>query len=75
MAYSFDELKKVIQRDLETEMGRMFPSYHNAFPEEFLEKVVEDVYSASAWQDEGKYSRDDISLAIQRQVLKVIRGM
>lgn len=30
---------------------------------------IEDVYSASAWQEEGRFSGDDISLAIQRQVL------
>lgn len=50
-------------------MQRTFPSYHNSIPEGFLELVIEDVYSASAWQEEGRYSGDDVSLAIQRQVL------
>ena len=67
--YTLEELKKVIQPDLKNELQRMFPSYHNSIPESFLELVLEDVYSASAWQEEGRFSGDDISLAIQRQVL------
>lgn len=50
----------------------MFPSYHNSIPESFLELVIEDVYSASAWQEEGRSSGDDISLAIQRQILNAL---
>ena len=50
----------------------MFPSYHNSIPESFLELVIGDVYSASAWQEEGRSSGDDISLAIQRQILNAL---
>lgn len=39
-------------------MQRMFPSYHNSIPESFLDLVIEDVYSASAWQEEGRFSGD-----------------
>lgn len=69
------ELKKVIQPDLENELQRMFPSYHNSIPESLLELVIEDVYSASAWQEEGRYSGDDISLAIQRRVLNALGNL
>lgn len=67
--HGLEELKKLIRPDLENELQRMFPSYHNSIPESFLELVIEDVYSASAWQEEGRFSADDVSLAIQRQVL------
>ena len=70
--HTLEQLKKVISPDLEDELRRMFPSYHNSIPENFLELVIEDVYSASAWQEEGKYSGDDISLAIQRLVLNAL---
>ena len=70
--YTLEELKKVIQPDLKNELQRMFPSYHNSIPESFLELVIEDVYSASAWQEEGGSSGDDISLAIQRQILNAL---
>ena len=70
--YTLEELKKIIQSDLENELQRMFPSYHNSIPESFLELVIEDVYSASAWQEEGRFSGDDVSLAIQRQILNAL---
>ena len=70
--HTLEQLKKVIQSDLENELQGMFPSYHNSITESFLELVIEDVYSASAWQKEGRFSEDDISLAIQRQVLKAL---
>ena len=73
--HGLEELTKVIQPDLVNELQRMFPSYHNSIPESFLGLVIEDVYSASAWKEEGVYSGDDISLAIQRQVLYALNTL
>ena len=70
--HTLEQLKKVISPYLEDELRRMFTSYHNSIPESFLELVIEDVYSVSAWQEEGRYSGDDISLAIQRLVQNAI---
>lgn len=67
--HSFEELHKEIQVALERELQCTFPTYYRQFPDSFCEAVVRDVYNASAWQDEGRCSPDDISLAIQRDVL------
>lgn len=34
----------------------------------FMEDVIEDVMTSSAWDDEGYYNEDDIRLAIGRTV-------
>ena len=71
--HKIDELRTVIQHDLDRELQCKFPSYHTQFPEYFREAVVKDVFDTSAWRDEGKYSQDDISLAIQREVLVAVK--
>lgn len=35
----------------------------------FMEDVIEDVRTSSAWDDEGYYNEDDIRLAIGRTVM------
>ena len=71
--HTYEKLNAVIQDDLLNELQRKFPSYHREIPDSFCEAVVRDVYETSAWQDEGMYSGDDISLAIQRVVLAALQ--
>lgn len=70
--HTLEELKKVIKQDLDEEIYKKFPTYHGKFPESFLEDVIEDVYATSAWQDDGSYIDGDISVAIQRTILRAL---
>ena len=67
--HNYEDLREEIQDDLERELQSKFPTYFRQFPDSFCEAVVRDVYNASAWRNEGKYSLEDISLAIQREML------
>lgn len=70
--HSYEDLRKEIQDDLEREMQCKFPIYYRQFPDSFCEAVMRDVYNASTWKAEGRYSQDDINLAIQREVLLAV---
>ena len=68
--YTEEELRRRIEGDLNRVMAECFPSCHGEFPDFFLDEVIREVYEASSWQDSGVYADADISLAIQRTVLK-----
>ena len=70
---TYEELRAVIQNDLLRELHFKFPTYYRDIPDSFCDAVVRDVFDTSAWQDEGMYSQDDISLAVQRVVLDALQ--
>ena len=74
MGHTIEMLSTQMERSLEKVMAERFPSYYASFPEEFLSAVVQDVYETSGWRDEGVFTEDDISLAIQREVLRRMEG-
>lgn len=72
--YTIDKLREVINNDLIAELAKMFPYHHKYFPDSFMDDVIEDVYVASSWQDDGDYTDGDIRSAIQRQILIAVGG-
>ena len=74
MDHTIETLRTQMERSLEKVMAERFPSYHASFPEDFLAAIVQDVYETSGWQDEGVFTEDDVSLAIQREVLRRVEG-
>ena len=74
MDHSIEMLRIQMERSLEKVTTERFPSYHASLPEEFLAAIVQDVYETSGWRDEGVFTEDDISLAIQREVLRRMEG-
>ena len=74
MDHTIETLRTQMERNLEKVMAERFPSYHASFPEDFLAAIVQDVYETSGWQDEGVFTEDDVSLAIQREVLRRVEG-
>ena len=71
---TIESLRVVMRRDYDREMRIKFPSYYDQFPDSFREAVIQDVFETSAWQTDDMYSLEDIRLAIQRVVLKAVRG-
>ena len=74
MDHTIEMLRTQMERSLKKVMAERFPSYHADFPEDFLAAIVQDVYETSGWQDEGVFTEDDVSLAIQREVLRRVEG-
>lgn len=72
LPHSLKELQDEIGSDLHRMMCVFFPSAHGSFPDKFWDAVIEDVYETSGWQESGVYCDNDISLAIQREVLKAV---
>ena len=73
-SHSLDELRDEMEIDYYRVLAARFPSTHGQFPEDFLDAVAEDVYETSGWQESGTCTEDDISLAIQREILRRIGG-
>ena len=72
--YTKEELERVIVPDINRILSELFSSTCQEFPEAFINDVINDVYDTSDWQDNGEYSDDDLSLAIQRQILMYIQS-
>ena len=74
VSHSVDELRDEMEIDYYRVLAAKFPSTHSQFTDDFMDAVVEDVYEASDWRKSGTCTEDDISLAIQREILRRIAG-
>lgn len=54
-------------------MIERFPSSFMEMPDSLIDAIVEDVFTDSAWQTEGRFSDDDVSLALQNELMICIR--
>lgn len=61
------ELIAELNSTIDAMLWEMFPSYVNEISDQIREDVIEDVKTSSDWPN---YNGSDVSLAIQRSVLK-----
>lgn len=70
---SLEALKREAQPVLERLLAERFPSTFSDTPESFIQAVLEDVYTDSAWQAEGRLNDDDVSLALQAELMTCVQ--
>lgn len=76
MEYDFDRSVEAFKREARPVLERLlierFPSTFRKIPESFKEDVLNDVYMDSAWQNEGRFNDDDVSLALQTELMTCV---
>ena len=66
---SLNALERKARPVLERMLIERFPSAFREMPDSFIHAVLEDVYTDSAWQTEGRFNDDDVSLALQSELM------
>lgn len=66
---NIEALRELVLPVYDRLMMQRFPSTYREVPEGFISFVVEDVFNDSAWRTEGAFSEDDVSLAIQNEIM------
>ena len=61
-----NEIRMIMQKSVSSDYARYILEHENENDKTFMEDVIDDVIETSAWEDEGYYNEDDISLAIGR---------
>lgn len=69
---SLEALKREAQPVLERLLAERFPSTFRDMPESFIQTVLENVFTDSAWQAEGRFNDDDVSLALQAELMACV---
>lgn len=62
------EIRMVMQKAVSSDYARYILE-HKKNRSTFVDDVIDDVLSSSAWEDEGFYNDDDIRLAIGRVLM------
>lgn len=66
---SIETLRELVLPIFDRLMMQRFPSTYTEVPEALINFVVDDVFTDSAWQEEGQFSDDDVSIAIQNEIM------
>ena len=66
---NLEVFKREARPFLERLLIERFPSTFREMPDSFINAVLEDVYTDSAWQAEGRFNSDDVSLALQSELM------
>ena len=69
---NLEVFKREARPFLERLLIERFPSTFMEMPDSFINAVLEDVYADSAWQAEGRFSNDDVSLALQAELMTCV---
>lgn len=69
---SLETFKREARLVLERLLAERFLSTFMEMPDSFIHAVLEDVYTDSAWQDEGRFNDDDVSLALQSELMTCV---
>lgn len=76
MEYDLDRSVEAFKREARPVLERLlierFPSTFRKIPESFKEDVLNDVYMDSAWQNEGRFNDEDVSLALQTELMTCV---
>lgn len=69
---SLNALERKARPVLERLLIERFPSSFREMPDSFIHAVLEDVYTDSAWRTEGRFNDDDVSLALQSELMTCV---
>lgn len=68
-----DELLKELNEEVELFLKEMFNDHFEEIPQEIINKVVKNVVETSAFEDEGIWNENDITLAYRRIMIDLMR--